>query len=236
MFLSTSARGWWNMGVQSFTYSTRAWFVLKVVLATLFVCGVMAAPAFAQGTDNEGTDMEGTEIEGTDNGGTDDAVHAGDAKGALLNCVQVQVVVANQYNSGDAIAISQYGDAIAAIAQILGISQNQVQNCLVNIGNGGDPGGGAVPPGKTTPGATTPGVTTPGATTPGATTPGVTTPGGKTVPSGNVGKPGAIVPGTESKIPLPNTGGMTPLSGMGLGIVAIAAGILSAVAIVRRGR
>src|SRR5215218_9164532 len=216
MFLSTSARGWWNMGVQSFTYSTRAWFVLKVVLATLFMCGVMAAPAFAQGTDNEGTDMEGT-----DTGGTDDADHAGDAKGALLNCVQVQVVVANQYNNGDAIAISQYGDAIAAIAQILGISQNQVQNCLVNIGNGGDPGGGPVPPGKTTP---------------GATTPGVTTPGGKTVPSGNVGKPGAIVPGTESKIPLPNTGGMTPLSGMGLGIVAIAAGILSAVAIVRRGR
>ena len=220
--------------MQMFTYSTRAWFVLKVVLATLFVCGVMAAPAFAQDTEDEATDMEGTEAGDTDTGGTDtkgadDADDADHGKGPLLNCTQVQAVVANQYNNGDAIAISQYGDAIAAIAQILGISQNQVQNCMVHISGGAFPG--KMPPGMIPPGKTPPGVTTPG-----ATTPGVTTPGGETVPSGDVGKPGAVVPGTKSKIPLPNTGGISALSGMGVGIVAIAAGILSAVAIVRRGR
>ena len=212
------------MGVQMFTYSTRAWFVLKVVLATLFVCGVMATPAFAQDTEDEATDMEGTETGDTDTGGTDTikregADDADHGKGPLLNCSQVQTVVANQYNNGDAIAISQYGDAIAAIAQHLGISQNQVMNCLNINGAGAFPG--KMPPGMIPP---------------GKMPPGVTPPGGKMMPPGNVGKPGAIVPGTKSKIPLPNTGGVTPLSGMGVGIVAIAAGILSAVAIVRRGR
>src|SRR5215211_3450747 len=207
MPMFTLARGLWSMGGQMFSYSTRSGFVLRTILATLLVCGLMAAPAFAQDTTTPG---------GTDN--------PGDNKANVLNCSQVQSVVANQYNNGDAIAISQYGDAIAAIAQILGISQNQVQNCLVNISGGAFPG--KMPPG----------MIPPGKMPPGKMPPGVTPPGGKMMPPGDVGKPGAVVPGTKSKIPLPNTGGVTPLSGMGVGIVAIAAGILSAVAIVRRGR
>ena len=211
--LFTLARGWWSMGEQLFSYSTRAGLVLRVILATLLVCGLTAAPAFAQDTDNP---------DGTDN--------AADNKANFVDCSQVQLVVVNQYNSGDAIAASLDGDAIASIAQYLDISQNQVNNCLINAN------GGMNPPDGTGPEGTTPEGTTPEGTVPEGTTMGGTPLEGTTMVPGDTDNPSGIVPGTKSGIPLPNTGGTIPLSGPALGIVIMAAGIVSAIAIVRRGR
>ena len=52
---------------------------------------------------------------------------------------------------------------------------------------------------------------------------------------GDVGNPGDVDADTISKIPLPDTGGV-PLPTVAFGLALVAAGILSAGAIVRRGR
>lgn len=64
---------------------------------------------------------------------------------------------------------------------------------------------------------------------------GTNSPGSKTKTPGDTNSPNDIVPGTKSVSELPNTGG-APLSGVVAGFALVAAGILSAGLIVRRGR
>jgi hypothetical protein len=138
---------------------------------------------------------------------------AGDANALFVDCSQVQTAIAQQYNSGDAISVSQeqYGNAIAVIAQDLDISQSQVNSCL---------------------GGSTPETTTP---EPPACE---TTSGETTAPNGNAGavdNPDGVIASTIAKGKLVNTGGMSlPAAAAGLALVAV--GMFLAGMIVRRGR
>ena len=64
---------------------------------------------------------------------------------------------------------------------------------------------------------------------------GTNPPGSTTKTPGDTSSPDDIVPGTKSASELPNTGGV-PLPAAVFGLALVAAGILSAGAIVRRGR
>jgi hypothetical protein len=100
------------MGYRGLVLDGRKLFVVVAgAVAALLVWGLMAAPALAQAT-------------------------AGDVDFQAVDCSQVQAALANQYNSGDAVAL-QYnsgaatgGDATAEIAQALSIDQSQVNECL----------------------------------------------------------------------------------------------------------
>lgn len=186
------------MRARLFTYSTESRFMLGVIVAALLVWGLMATPAFAQAN-----------------------ATAGDVNVVAVDCSQIQSAAAKQYNSGDAISVSQgqYGTAISAIAQDLNISQSQVNACLVG----------------TSPGSTTPEATTPETTT-SETTPETTTAETTTAPNSSVGavdNPKGVVPGTISQGELVNTGGM-PLLGAAAALALVAAGIMGA--ILRRSR
>jgi hypothetical protein len=186
-----------------FTYSNGSRFVLSLVLAALLALCLAAPPAFAQ-------------------------AEAGDANLLIVDCSQVQTALVQQYNSGDAVAVSQgqYGDAIAVIAQDLDISQSQVNECL---------GGGAN--GTTTPDTTPPG-TTPTGTTPSddtaSETPTADTTTAPDSSAGAVDNPKGVIASTIADGELVNTGGIS------LPVVAasllLAAGLISAGAIFRRGR
>ncbi|HJQ29366.1 MAG TPA: hypothetical protein VJ827_08490 [Rubrobacter sp.] len=175
------------------TYSSGSRFVLAVSLAALLALCLVASPAFAQ-------------------------AEAGDANLLIVDCSQVQTALAQQYNSGDAVAVSQgqYGDAIAVIAQELDISQSQVNGCL---------GGGA--------NGTTPPDTTPPDDTASETPTADTT----TAPDGNAGavdNPKGVIASTIADGELVNTGGI-PLPVVAAGLL-LAGGLMSAGAIIRRGR
>jgi hypothetical protein len=189
------------MRVRLFTYSTKARFVLGMMSATLLVWGLMATPAFAQ-------------------------AEAGNANALIVDCSQVQTALVQQYNSGDAIAISQYGDAIAVIAQDLDISQSQVNSCL-----------GGTPPEGTTPETPTDDTPTDGTTTDETPT-GETPTNGTTAPDSSVGtvdNPDGVIASTISKGELVNTGGM-PLPAAAAGLALVAVGMFLAGTIIRRGR
>ena len=174
------------MLARPFTYSTGTRFVLAVILATLLALGLMASPAIAQ-------------------------AEAGDANLLIVDCSQVQTAP-QQYNSGDAVAVSQgqYGDAIAVIAQDLDISQSQVNECL----------GGTVPDDTTTDDTTTDDTTTDDTTTDDNV--------------GAVDNPKGVISSTIPDGELVNTGGISlPVVAAGL---LLTAGLISAGAIIRRGR
>lgn len=174
------------MGSRGSVFEGKTLFVAVVgVVAALLVWGLMAAPAFAQAT-------------------------AGDVNIQYVDCSQVQAAVAEQYNSGDAIAdpdavagkngSAANSDAVAEIAQELGITQEQVNACL----NGGD-----------------------GGTDDDADNNGT---------DDNVNSSEKdVLASTISDSKLPNTGG-APLPGAVAGFALVAAGILSVGLIVRRGR
>jgi hypothetical protein len=188
-----------------FTYPTKSRFVLGVIVATLLAWSLMAAPAFAQ-----------------------DQAKAGDANMLFVDCSQVQTAFAQQYNSGDAISVSQgqYGNAIAVIAQDLDISQSQVNACL-----------GGTPPESTTPETTTPETTTDETTAP-ETPASETTTGETTAPNGDAGavdNPDGVIASTIAKGELVNTGGM-PLPAAAAGLALVAVGMFLAGMVVRRGR
>ena len=158
--------------------------VVAGVVAALLMWSLTSAPALAQAT-------------------------GGDVDLQVVDCSQVQAAVANQYNSGDAVAVSDAtagasgsaanSDAVAAISQYLDISQSQVNACLGGDGASTDTGGDD---------------------------------GGKT---GDVDEEKDVLASTISGKELPNTGGPAlPVSAFGFALLA--AGILSAGAIVRRGR
>ena len=181
------------MGSRGSVFEGKTLFVAVVgVVAALLVWGLMATPAFAQAT-------------------------AGDVNIQYVDCSQVQAAVAEQYNSGDAIAdpdavagnngSAANSDAVAEIAQELGISQEQVNACL----NGAD-----------------------GAPTDNGNDDGADD-GGDSSTAGDVSKSTDVIPQTKSASELPNTGG-APLSGAVAGFALVAAGILSVGLIVRRGR
>lgn len=183
-----------------FTYSSESRFVPRVIAATLLMCGLAAAPAFAQ-------------------------ANAGNANIQIVDCSQVQTAVVQQYNNGDAVAVSQYGDAIAVIAQALDISQSQVNNCL-----------GGTTPETTTSETTTPETTTSETTSPETRTSESTTAETTTAPNSSVGavnNPNDVVPGTIAKGELVNTGGL-PLTVAAAGLALMAVGIMRS--IIRRGR
>ncbi|HEX2742737.1 MAG TPA: hypothetical protein VHM69_20015 [Rubrobacter sp.] len=177
------------MGSRGSVFEGKTLFVAVVgVVAALLVWGLTAAPAFAQAT-------------------------AGDVNIQYVDCSQVQAAVAEQYNSGDAIAADNAtagnngsaanAEATAEIAQELGISQEQVNACL----NGAD----------------------------GAPTDNGADDGADTTTAGKVNSSTDVIPQTKSASELPNTGG-APLPGAVAGFALVAAGILSVGLIVRRGR
>jgi hypothetical protein len=110
------------MGYRGLVLDVRTLFV---VVASLLVWGLAAAPAFAQAT-------------------------AGDVNLQYVDCSQVQSAVAQQYNSGDAISdpdaiagdnsSAANAEAVAEIAQELNISQEQVNACLGAEGSPTDDG------------------------------------------------------------------------------------------------
>jgi hypothetical protein len=190
------------MRTRLLTYSTRSKYILAVILASLLALGLMVSPAFAQ-------------------------AEAGNANLVIVDCSQVQTAIAQQYNSGDAVAVSeQYGVAISAIAQDLDISQSQVNSCL-----------GGVPPEGTTP--ENPTDENPTGETPTDENPtGETPTDGTTAPDSSVGavdNPNDVLAGTISKGELVNTGGM-PLSVAAASLALVAVGMFLAGTIIRRGR
>lgn len=159
------------MGNRGLVFDGRTLFIAVAgAVAALLVWGLMAAPVFAKAQAG------------------DDGAHAGDVDFQAVDCSQVEAALANQYNSGGAVAV-QYdsGDATATIAQALGISQAQANACLA----GNEPG--------------------------------------------DVNNPNDVIKDTAADVKLPNTGGV-PLPAAVFGLALVAAGILLAGAIVRRGR
>ena len=107
----------------------------------------------------------------------------------FVDCSQVQQIFVTQYQYGDANAVVVgNGEAVAAVAQDLDISQNQVNACLGNLGGGEE---------------TTTGDTTTGDSTTADTTTGDTTTGDSTT-ADTAGVIASTVPEAEE---LPETGG-----------------------------
>lgn len=86
-----------------------------LLAAMLAMVLVAAAPALAQATVNSDDDTDNSNVQ---------------------YCTQVQAALANQSNYGDANAAADDGEAVAVVAQELGISQEAVQNCIQGEGNG----------------------------------------------------------------------------------------------------
>jgi hypothetical protein len=122
----------------------------------------------------------------------------------FVDCSQVQqvFVTQGQYSDANAVAVGD-GEAVAAVAQDLDISQAQVNACLGNLGGGEE----------TTTGDTTTGDTTTGDTTTGDTTRDTTTGDTTAETADTAGVIASTVPEADE---LPDTGGA--------GGIALAAG------------
>jgi hypothetical protein len=127
----------------------------------------------------------------------------------FVDCSQVQqvFVTQGQYSDANAVAVGD-GEAVAAVAQDLDISQAQVNACLGNLG-----GGEETTTGDTTTGDTTTGDTTTGDTTTGDTTRDTTTGDTTAETADTAGVIASTVPEADE---LPDTGGA--------GGIALAAG------------
>jgi hypothetical protein len=136
--------------------------------------------------------------------------NAGDVDLQVVDCSQVQAAVAAQYNSGDAVAV-----AGGATAGDIGSAANS--DAVAAISQYLDISQSQVNACL------------------GGTGGGTNPPGSTTKTPGDTNSPNDIVPGTKSVSDLPNTGGV-PLYGAVAGLALVAAGILSAGSIVRRGR
>ncbi len=131
----------------------------------------------------------------------------------FVDCSQVQqvFVTQGQYKDDNAVPVGE-GEAVAAVAQDLDISQSQVNACLGNLGGGEE----------TTTGDTTTGDTTTGDTTTGDTTTGDTT----TAKTADTDDEGDVIAGTIPEADeLPDTGGASGLA-LAAGCALLGVGLL----------
>src|SRR5829696_4103119 len=182
-----------------------------LLAAMLAMALAAAAPAFGQAVATTGDAGENQYEQGQQN----------DQQSIVQDsiCVNVQQAAANQYEGGDQAAAAETGDVIgdtnaaasaSNIANALGISAEQVNQCLNQV-NSAAPVAASPAPGTAAPGTAAPGA--PGGTAAPA-------PGG----GGGTAAAGAATAAAGGA--LPPTGG-APLLALGAGALLVASGLLA---------